>query len=70
VKFEIKGKYHYGWARMSVTCQGGRLGYTPTLTGYAYETIANKAIIAGKTKGPDVVTMPPDTLGSLAWGRR
>jgi len=69
VKFEIKGKYHYGWARLSVT-RGGDYAFTPTLTGYAYETIPNKAIIAGKTKGPDVVTMPPDTLGSLAWGRR
>ena len=69
VKFKIKGKYHYGWARMSVTCRG-KPAIAPTLTGYAYETIANKAIIAGKTKGPDVVTMPPDTLGSLAWGRR
>ena len=31
----------------------GALLTVPTLTGYAFETIANKAIIAGKTKGPD-----------------
>jgi hypothetical protein len=44
------------------------------LTGYAYETIPNKAIIAGKIKGPDVVTVQSDTapgsLGRLALGRK
>ena len=38
------------------------------LTGYAYETIPNKPIIAGKTKGPDVVTISPASLGHLAAG--
>ena len=37
-----------------------------TLTGYAYETIPNRAIIAGKTKGPDVIE--PASLGHLAAG--
>jgi hypothetical protein len=49
-------------------------------TGYAYETIPNKSIIAGKTKGPDdgtveesnaaltVPTSKPATLGLLALG--
>jgi hypothetical protein len=41
---------------------------TATLTGYAYETIPNKPIIAGKTKGPDVITVQPGTLGHLAAG--
>jgi hypothetical protein len=41
-----------------------------TLTGYAYETVPNKAIIAGQITGPDVITMQPETLGSLAHGRR
>lgn len=45
-------------------------GHNAVLTGYAYETIANKAIIAGKTKGPDVITIQPDTLGQLALGRK
>jgi len=52
------------------------------LTGYAYETIPNKAIIAGKTNGPDdisieepgaALTAPtpgPATLGALALGAR
>jgi hypothetical protein len=48
------------------------------LTGYAYETVPNKAIITGKTRGPaevgpdatTAVTSPakPATLGVLATG--
>jgi hypothetical protein len=62
--FGKSGKVHYGWARMSVSTKMGRA----TLTGYAYETIPNKAIITGKTKGPDVITVEPGTLGALAAG--
>jgi hypothetical protein len=51
----------YGWARLSVIT---RLGFIEaTLTGYAYETIPNKPIIAGKTHGKDEAT-----LGHLATG--
>jgi hypothetical protein len=50
LKFVIKGKFHYGWARLSVIVGGGNI--TAALTGYAYETIPGKAIIAGRTKGP------------------
>jgi hypothetical protein len=66
LRFMIKGRTHYGWARMSVEIKGMNL--TATLTGYAYETIPNKPIIAGKTKGPDVVTIQPASLGHLAHG--
>ena len=38
------------------------------LTGYAYETIPNKPIIAGKTHGKGVVTIEPGSLGALAAG--
>jgi hypothetical protein len=51
LKFMIKGRTHYGWARLSVQAQ--KVDMTATLTGYAYETIANKPIIAGKRKGSD-----------------
>ncbi len=78
-KFSIHGKTHFGWARLNVRVH---LHYiTATLTGYAYETIPNKAIIAGATKGPeyDSVGQPnpeilpapvPETasLGLLALG--
>jgi hypothetical protein len=49
LRFKIHGKNHYGWARLSVRVQGRVI--TATLTGYGYETIPNKSIIAGKTHG-------------------
>jgi hypothetical protein len=66
LKFLIKGKIHYGWARLSVKVQGHAI--TATLTGYAYETIPNKPIIAGKTKVGD--DRARTTLGRLALGRK
>jgi hypothetical protein len=51
LKFVIKRKYHFGWARVTVT--RSRAFYYATLTGYAYETIPGKSIKAGQTKGPD-----------------
>jgi hypothetical protein len=68
LKFSIQGRTHYGWARLSVYVVKGRPYVRSTLTGYAYETIANKSIIAGKTHGPDVVTIQPASLGHLAQG--
>jgi hypothetical protein len=78
LKFKIKGKIHYGWARLTVQVPGGAL-IKATLTGYAYETIAGKSIIAGRTKGPgDIVEgqdlalatpgMKSGSLGQLAMG--
>jgi hypothetical protein len=69
VKFKIKGKIHYGWARLSVQVQFP-LTITATLTGYAYETIPDKGIIAGKTKGPESSVEHPATLGRLALGKK
>ncbi len=69
LKFAINGKTHYGWARLNV-----KVGYSfevyikATLTGYAYETVPNKAIITGETKGKDVITLQPASLGALAAG--
>jgi len=71
LKFFVKGKAHYGWARLNVKAHAygkGHLVITGTLTGYAYETIPDKGIIAGKTNGPDVVTIQPTSLGHLARG--
>jgi hypothetical protein len=65
LEFKIKGRTHYGWARMA-NVQGE--APKAELTGYAYETIPNKPIIAGKTKGPDVITVNADSLGRLARG--
>ena len=67
IKFKIKGKTHYGWARFSVEIQLP-LTITATLTSYAYETVPNKGIVAGKTRGLDVITVQPASLGRLAAG--
>jgi hypothetical protein len=67
IRFRINGRFHFGWARMTVVI-GPPPDFVATLTGYAYETIAGKAIVAGKTKGPDVTTIPPASLGHLAAG--
>lgn len=48
LKFQISGKTHYGWARLSVDIKPGH-NIVATLTGYAYQTIANKKISAGQT---------------------
>ncbi len=61
LKFLINGKAHYGWARLNVSIAHAQI--SAVLTGYAYETVANKAIITGKRKGSA-------TLGELAWGKR
>ncbi len=66
LKFFINGKAHYGWARVSVWFQHQQIA--GVLTGYAYETIPNKPIIAGKTHGKDVITLEPASLGHLAQG--
>jgi hypothetical protein len=77
LKFLVKGKVHFAWARVEV-----KSWYPPpitaVLTGYAYETIPGKAIIAGQTKGTDddaqsfAAMHPPApkpaTLGMLALG--
>jgi hypothetical protein len=68
LKFQIHKKTHYGWARLSVKTSKMPIQMTGTLTGYAYETIPNKPITAGKTKGSDVTTVSSASLGHLAAG--
>lgn len=78
LKFKINGRFHFGWARLTVTTMAK--SFTATLTGYAYETIPGKGIIAGQTRGAEEVeAQPPSaavsapvqqsaTLGMLALG--
>ena len=77
LKFLIDGKTHFGWARLKLTVERTHKTITATLTGYAYETIPNKAIITGATKEPDdtesAASVPMHaprraTLGMLALG--
>lgn len=61
-KFRIRGKVHYGWARLNVRI----VNYFPDvkLTGYAYETIPNRGIDTGRTKGRDSRIMGRLALGA------
>jgi|ERR1017187_345099 hypothetical protein len=72
LKFVVGGEVHYGWARLSVTLGHHRQpdDVIGTLTGYAYETVPDKPIVAGQITGPDVITVQPETLGGLALGRK
>jgi hypothetical protein len=67
LRFSIKGRIHYGWARLNAVL-GNNAFLIATLTGYAYETVPGKAIVAGRTKGGDVSTAESGTLGRLAAG--
>jgi hypothetical protein len=63
VEFVIHGKDHYGWARFDVSELA-----SATITGYAYETIPNKPIIAGDEGNSAQTSAPSGTLGELALG--
>ena len=73
VRFVIDGKMHYGWIRVSVNTDKVH-GMTAQITGYAYETVPNKAIVAGTTGvaaevlGEDGKSQAGPSLGMLAVG--
>jgi hypothetical protein len=74
LRFKIKGQTHYGWARLSVRIT--TYHFAVVLTGYAYESVPGKPIVAGMTKGPGYAepaasktnAPKPATLGMLALG--
>jgi len=67
LKFVIKGKIHFGWARLNVSCNNDQVA--ATLTGYAYETVPNKPILTGKEHGADERAANASVaLGRLARG--
>lgn len=79
LKFSIQGQIHFGWARMTISIINHNV--SGILNGYAYETVPNKPIISGRTKGPDEIgvatvspvflsapTPEPASLGLLAMG--
>ena len=55
LKFIIKGTVHFGWARLTVSMKKPRI--FGKLTGYAYETVPGKSIVAGETKGLDITNI-------------
>jgi hypothetical protein len=74
LKFTINGEVHYGWARLTVTAIGQFI--SATLTGYAYETVADAPIVTGMTSDiaeettirPMKPELEPASLGRLAQG--
>jgi hypothetical protein len=64
LKFYFKKQAHYGWLRFNVAVHRQHNPvFQVTLTGYAYETVPNKPILAGQEHGKDEAT-----LGHLATG--
>jgi hypothetical protein len=77
LKFVIQGQTHYGWAQVKFSQTGGFR--SATLSGYAYESVADQPIAAGKKTGatnevnhgnPSATDVTPrvPTLGVLAAG--
>ncbi len=58
VRFKIDGEFHYGWIRLTVTSDVKLEKPTleATITGYAYETVPNKPILAGTAETADKAT--------------
>jgi hypothetical protein len=64
--FEIAGKEHFGWARLSV--HGFCYRCIARMTGYAYETVPGRPIVAGDIGLSTESASEPITLGTLALG--
>jgi hypothetical protein len=67
LRFQIAGETHYGWARLTIINEAP---LTATLTGYAYETVANTPIIAGKTSDTDEALLAPTSVSPFEPGTR
>jgi hypothetical protein len=80
-KFFIKGVVHYGWASLHVAPKGNISGFNATLSGYAYESDPNTAILTGAVSGngtgkslhpqaapPNASPLANPSLGLLARG--
>lgn len=74
VKFLIHGATHFGWVRL--TLDSSKWPMSATITGYAYETVANRPIQAGMPPKASVdgrseqpgKTISSRSLGALALG--
>lgn len=78
VRFPIDGETHYGWIRLTVTIDLKPHGpfMSAKITAYAYETVANKKILAGfaeettgEVRAPEnIQNQAGPSLGMLAAG--
>jgi hypothetical protein len=67
VRFLIDGETHYGWVRMTVSAEPSYVD--ATITGYAYNTVANQPLKAGEGKQkPKEAGLHPASLGALSLG--
>jgi hypothetical protein len=53
LRFVIQGNVHYGWVRMNVNAKS--LFTTTFITGIAFETVPNQAIVTGQTQTAEVL---------------
>jgi hypothetical protein len=67
VRFQIRGQFHYGWIRLTVTSnvQLERPTLAATITGWAYESVANKPIKAGTAATAASVEKPTARVQQL-----
>jgi hypothetical protein len=65
VRFLINGETHYGWVRISATA-GPKVSLFATITGYAYNTVANQGLVMG-VPGPQKAAELAG-LGALSLG--
>lgn len=63
LRFQINGKTHYGWARLTAFASGYEA--RSTVTGYAYETTPGEPINAGQTSGT-INEMDEDSSGGAS----
>jgi hypothetical protein len=70
LKFVINGEVHYGWARIKFPAPGE--WFSPTLSGYAYESVPNKTLKTAQKKervvgsGMNQRNPVPGQIGTLA----
>jgi hypothetical protein len=68
-RFLVDGKPHFGWARLTFERSYDPTPLVVTLSGYAYETIEDRPIVAGDESGRTVSEIAPQpSLGMLAFG--
>jgi hypothetical protein len=65
--FSVNGETHFGWARFNVTMTATHTIHA-LLTGYAYETVPNKALVTGDEGNSTETSTSSPTLGVLAAG--
>jgi hypothetical protein len=61
---QLNGQTYFGWARLTVRLN--HVSFAVTLTGYAYESIAGKSILAGQTIGAQDDPVNPEDSGASA----